>query len=220
MGMVAQYLEQIFANLPQNERNDAYRENLKKQMKVVFNAECASGKTPDEALAVAVAAAPNYEEICAALEVFETAKVLDSVEYEKRARWNSFWFATAIALFVASPVGMIYLSIWKHSYNLVGSIAMLLSFLGVGVGVLAYALREKRALLEFRPKTALNPVRVWSLLLGVFLVIYAGASLYVSFAWMEGKLFSLLCASSLVECALAVLAFLYYGQMKRCFKKF
>ena len=216
---MTQYLDQIFGNFPQTKEVLAYRENLCAQMEVVFNAELASGKTGEEAMSVVISSAPNYEEIYAALNIGEISCVCNAEEYRKRVKSCSFWYALAIALFVASPFGMIGLSVWKHMQNLVAGLVILFFSVGVGIGMLIYATREKRILRELKPETSLAPARIWSLIVGILFCALALFELGFCLHVLNGKVLSRECASSLIDLALGVLFLLYYAGQKRWFSR-
>ena len=214
MSSVARYLDQIFEYFPQKADILAYKENLCAQMEVVLKAECASGKTEEEALSIAIASAPSYEEIYDALNIGVRSRECDSVWYRKRVKLMSFWYALAIALFVASPFGMIGLSVWKHVHHLVAGLVILFFFIGAGIGILVYAIREKRILSELLPEKAPAPVRIWSLLLGVLFCLFALVGLVFCLHTLPGKILSRECASSLLDLSVGVLFLVWYSQRK------
>jgi len=212
---VAEYLDQIFAHFPKKAEVVAYKENLCAQMEVVFKAECASGKTEDEALVVAIASAPSYEEIYGTLNIGTLAHECDGLWYRKRVKTVSFWYALAIALFVVSPFGLIGLSVWKHMHHMVAGLVILFFSIAAGVGILVYTRREKNLLREMIPDKALAPARVWGLVLGIFFCLLAVVGLVFSLQTLKGKILSRECASSLIDLAIGVLFLVWYGQQKR-----
>lgn len=218
MEKVAQYLDQVFANLPSNEQSLQYRMDLQKQMDVVFRAECATGKSEDDALMVAIKAAPDYEAICKDLHVFETDVMWSTDRYTKQVYWNSFWFSFALGLMIVSPFGMIALSVWKHAYNLVAGLAVLIFGLGIACGILIYAVREKRALRNKRPKGLQGRAKKRFLILGILFCLIACIGLVFCLAIFEGKALSWECASCLIDAALGVMGISYYAQNKRWLK--
>lgn len=218
VGKVAQYLEQIFLNLPKSEEVLRYRENLEQQMEVVFRAECASGKTEEEALRTAIHAAPDYEGICAAIGIFENSEICDAAWYVSQVRWCNFWFSFALGLFVLSPCALIALSVWKYTYNLVAGLAVLIFAFAIGTGILLCVQREKRLLRGKVPNAPVKPVRVRFLFVGIFFFLLAAVVLAVYFTVFEGKALSWECASSLIYIALGVMAVSYFIQGKRWLK--
>ena len=219
MEKVTQYLDQIFYNLPQNEQVLAYRDTLQKQLEVVFRAECAAGKSEEEAMETVVTSAPDYETVCKELDVFERERNCEAAWYDRETRRLNFWTAIAIGLFVLSPFAIIAFAVWRWTFNLPAGIAFLCFAVGIGVGVLIYTGRERKVLKELSPSGDFGPIHTRYLVFGIILCIFSVFALLVSIRFWEGKARYWECASCLLYAAAGVSMIVYFGLCRKWLKR-
>lgn len=219
MEKVAQYLDQVFYSLPKTEQVLEYRDTLKKQLEVVFRAECAAGKSEDEAMETVVSSAPDYEAICRELDIFARESNCDAMRYDRETRRLNFWTAVAVGLFVLSPFAIIAFAVWRWSFNLPAGIAFLCFAVGIGVGVLIYIGRERKVLKAMTPKGDFGPIHVRSLVFGIILCIFSVFALGVSIWFWEGKARYWECASCLIYVAAGVSMIVYYNLCRKWLKR-
>lgn len=215
---VTQYINQIFASLPETEQISAYRETLHKQLDVVFRAECAAGKSEDEAMAVVISSAPDYPVICAELNIFEQETQCDAREYDKQTRWCNFWASVAVGLFVLSPFAIFALAVWRWTYNLAAGIAFFLFSIGIGTGILLYIRRERAYFKAKTPVGTFRKVHVRHLVIGILLCIFAVAALVFSLSVWEGRARYWESANCLLYAGGGVAEIVYYALCRKWLK--
>ncbi|MBE6916024.1 MAG: hypothetical protein E7471_05255 [Ruminococcaceae bacterium] len=219
MEKVTQYLDQVFFSLPQTEQVLEYRDTLQKQLEVVFRAECAAGKTEDEAMETVVASAPVYEAICRELDIFERERNCDAKWYDREVRRLHFWTAIAIGLFVLSPFAIIAFAVWRWTFNLPAGLAFLCFAIGIGAGILIYVRRERARLKGMNPQGAFSPIHARYLVFGIILCIFSVFALGVSLSFWEGKARYWECASCLIYAAAGISMIVYFGLCRKWLKR-
>lgn len=216
---MTQYLDQVFYNLPETEQVSEYRNTLQQQLEVVFRAECAAGKTEEEAMETVVASSPDFEAICKELDIFERERNCDAEWYNHETRRLNFWAAIANGLFVLSPFAIIAFAVWRWTFNLPAGLAFLCFAVGIGAGILIYVRRERARLREMDPQGEFGPIHGRYLIFGIILCIFAVFELVVSIMFWEGRARYWECASSLVFAAAGVSMIVYFGLCRKWLKR-
>ncbi len=219
MEKVAQYLDQVFYNLPKTEQVCEYRDALQKQLDVVFRAEVAAGKSEEQAMETVVASMPDYELICKELDIFERERNCDAKWYDREVRRLNFWSAIAVGLFVLSPFAIVAFAVWRWTFNLPAGLAFLCFAVGIGVGILIYVGRERALLKNMTPQGMLGPVHTRHLVFGILMCIFSVVALVGSFVLWEGKARYWECASCLIYAGAGVSMIVYYALSRKWLKR-
>ncbi len=215
MEKVAQYLDQVFYNLPKSEQVLEYRDTLQKQLDVVFRAECAAGKSEDDAMETVVSSAPDFETICKELDIFERERNCDAAWFDHETRRLNFWVAIAVGLFVLSPFAIIAFAVWRWTFNLPAGLAFLCFAVGIGVGILIYVGRERALLKKMNPQGEFKPIHARHLVFGILLCVFALVALGVSLVFWEGKARYWESASCLLYAGAGVAMIVYFGLCRK-----
>ncbi len=150
MEIIKNYLESMFANLPNTPDVLRAKSELLSMMEDKYSELISEGKTENEAIGIVISEFGNLDELADSLGIANAIKVVEtnerrqvtmteSREYVYESMRHYFIVGLSVLLFIVSPVGTILCSGFHSDFLEAIAVVALLLLVAVGVGLIVFS---------------------------------------------------------------------------------